>query len=50
MTDPILAAVFGKPEPVPTITEYQREQLAIRSNYERLKAERLAREASNNQS
>jgi len=32
-------------QPVQAISEYEREQQAIRSNYERLKAERLAREA-----
>jgi hypothetical protein len=37
--------LFKQAEPAPTISEYQREQLAIRANYERLKAERLAREA-----
>jgi hypothetical protein len=33
-------------KPEPNITEYEREQLAIKANYERLKAERLAREAA----
>jgi hypothetical protein len=44
-TDEILK-VF-QPQPAPTVNEYQREQRAIRSNFERLKAERLAREAAN---
>lgn len=29
------------------VTEYEREQIALRKNLERLKAERLAREAAN---
>jgi hypothetical protein len=29
------------------LTEYEKEQIALRKNLERLKAERLAREASN---
>jgi hypothetical protein len=44
-TDEILR-VFERAKPVEAISEYQREQLAIRSNFERLKAERLAREAA----
>jgi hypothetical protein len=28
-------------------TEYEKEQIALRKNFERLKAERLAREAAN---
>ena len=39
-------ATFKQAKPEPNITEYQREQLAIRSNFERLKSERLAREAA----
>jgi hypothetical protein len=37
---------FFEPAPplAPAISEYEREQRAIRSNLERLKAERLARE------
>jgi hypothetical protein len=39
--------LFEAPQhPAPAISEYEREQLAIRSNFERLKAERLAREAN----
>ena len=38
--------LFRRIEPVPTVTEYQREQLAVRANHKRLKAERLAREAA----
>jgi hypothetical protein len=37
--------LFGRIEPTPTMTEYQRDQQRIRATYERLKAERLAREA-----
>jgi len=40
--------LFEKPKPAPTISEYEREQQRIRTNYERLKAERLAREAAAN--
>jgi hypothetical protein len=49
MTDPKLDAskLFKQVDPAPTSTlsEYEREQEAIRKNRERLKAERLAREA-----
>jgi hypothetical protein len=38
--------MFVPAQSVPTISEYQREQLAIKANYERLKAERLARHKS----
>ena len=37
--------LFDRAEPAPTASEYEEEQLAIRANYERLKAERQAREA-----
>jgi hypothetical protein len=37
--------LFRRIETAPTMTEYEREQQAVRANYERLKAERLAREA-----
>jgi hypothetical protein len=37
--------LFKTAKPAPTMTEYQREQLAILANRDRLKAERLAREA-----
>jgi hypothetical protein len=40
--------LFRQPAPAPTMTEYQLEQQRIRANYERLKAERLAREAAAN--
>jgi hypothetical protein len=33
-------------KPAPIMTAYEREQQAIRANYERLKAERLARETA----
>jgi hypothetical protein len=39
--------LFGRTKPAPVMTEYQREQEAIRLNFERLKAERLARECQN---
>jgi hypothetical protein len=38
--------LFKQPAPAPTMTEYQLEQMRIRANYERLKAERLTREAA----
>jgi hypothetical protein len=41
------SALFKPAEPAPTVSEYHREQQTIRSNLERLKAERLAREAAN---
>jgi uncharacterized protein YigA (DUF484 family) len=37
--------LFGQPAPTPTVSEYQLEQQRNRANYERLKAERLPREA-----
>jgi len=37
--------MFKQEEPASTLSEYEREQLAIQKNHERLKAERLAREA-----
>ena len=37
--------LFDRAEPAPTVSEYEKEQLAIRANYERLKSERHAREA-----
>jgi hypothetical protein len=49
MTNPKLEAMklFKQPEdPTPTMSEYDREQFAHRSNFERLKAERLAREGN----
>jgi hypothetical protein len=36
--------LFEKTKPAPIVTEYEREQQRIRDNYERLRAERLARE------
>ena len=38
--------VFEQAKPVETISEYEKEQQAMRANFERLKAERLAREAA----
>jgi hypothetical protein len=48
MTDPKLEASkhFRQEQPASTYSEYEREQEAIRKNRKRLKAERLAREAS----
>jgi hypothetical protein len=48
MTDPkIEASKMFKPEqPASNLSDYEREQLAVRKNLERLKAERLAREAN----
>jgi hypothetical protein len=37
--------LFERVEPAPIIGGYEAEQLAIKTNFERLKAERLAREA-----
>jgi hypothetical protein len=47
MTDPKLEAsqFFKQPEPALTMSAYQLEQETIRKNRERLRAERLAREA-----
>jgi hypothetical protein len=47
MNDPMeeAAKVFKTAEPQHRIREYEREQQAIRNNHQRLKAERLAREA-----
>jgi hypothetical protein len=46
MTDPKSEAskLFKQEQPTSTLSEYEREQLAIQNNRERLKAERLARE------
>jgi hypothetical protein len=38
--------LFRRIEPAPTVSEYEREQQAIRLNYDRLRAERLARETA----
>jgi hypothetical protein len=40
------AKLFKTAEPQNTLSEHQREQQAIRDNHQRLKAERLAREAA----
>jgi hypothetical protein len=37
--------LFQQPGPAPTMTAYEREQQVFHANRERLKAERLAREA-----
>jgi hypothetical protein len=38
--------LFEQTKPAPTVTAYEREQQAFMANYDRLKAERLAREAT----
>jgi phosphopantothenoylcysteine synthetase/decarboxylase len=48
MSDPTIQEalkLFKREVPAPAMTEYEIEQQAFRRNYERLKAERLAREA-----
>jgi hypothetical protein len=37
-------ALFEKPKPAPTMSDYRLEQQAFHANRERLKAERLKRE------
>lgn len=37
---------FRQSEGKPPLTEYEKEQRALQKNFERLKAERLAREAA----
>jgi hypothetical protein len=46
MTDPKSEAskLFKQEQPTSTLNDYEREQLAIQKNRERLKAERSARE------
>jgi hypothetical protein len=39
------AKLFDRAEPAPTVSDYEKEQQALRANFERLKAERQAREA-----
>jgi hypothetical protein len=49
MNDQILEEtlrIFAPVQTAPTISEYEREQQAIRANFERLRAERRAREAA----
>jgi hypothetical protein len=41
-----LATAFQSPSKRATSTEYEIQQQAFRNNYQRLKAERLAREAA----
>jgi hypothetical protein len=51
MNDQILeeaVKIFWPAQTAPTISEYQREQLALYANLDRLRAERLAREAGVN--
>jgi hypothetical protein len=38
--------LFDQAKPAPVMTECEREQQRVRANFERLRAERLAREAS----
>jgi hypothetical protein len=47
MTDPKTEAskLFKQEQPTSTLSDYEREQQAIKANYEKLKAERLARES-----
>jgi hypothetical protein len=47
MTDHKLEAskMFKHEQPTLTLSDYEREQFAVQKNRERLKAERLAREA-----
>jgi hypothetical protein len=45
MTTNEILKVFEQAKPVETISEYQREQQAMRANLERLKRERLQRES-----
>jgi hypothetical protein len=40
------AKAFSRIAKKETVTEYEREQEALKKNYERLRAERLAREAA----
>jgi hypothetical protein len=40
------AKAFSNATKKKTVTEYEKEQEAIKKNYERLRAERLAREAA----
>jgi hypothetical protein len=47
MIDPKAELLFKTPEPAPAaLSEYQKQQLEIQKNRERLKAERLARESN----
>jgi len=50
MTNPKLEAeqLFKEPEPTSTMSDYEREQDKIRANLERLRRERLARDAGSN--
>jgi hypothetical protein len=50
MSDTVDEAQQRFKEPAQPMSEYEREQQRIRANYERLKAERLTREASQNPS
>jgi len=42
--------LFNEPKPATAMSEYEHEQQKIRSNLERLRKERLAREATSKQS
>jgi hypothetical protein len=37
--------LFQRAEPAPTVSDYEKEQQAFRANFERLRAQRQAREA-----
>jgi hypothetical protein len=45
-TDDEILKVFAQAKPAPATTEYAREQLALYTNRDRLRAEQLAREAN----
>jgi hypothetical protein len=45
-TQQLTAKAFQRADKKKAVTEYEREQEAFRKNYERLRAERLAREAA----
>jgi hypothetical protein len=47
MIDPKAEALFRREQPAPAaLSEYQKQELAIRTNFERLKQQRRDREAS----
>jgi hypothetical protein len=45
-TQQLTAKAFSPADKKKALTEYERQQEAFRKNYERLRAERLAREAA----
>jgi len=46
MIDPKAEAIFKQQKPATALSEYEKEQEAIKANLQRLKAERLAREGN----